>query len=135
MEGIISRRREIDALYRTKLNKIPGIHIPDLPSAKVKFNYSYFPVEIDAEQFGMERDQLYTALQRFNVFSRRYFYPLVPDFACYRNVSVKDPLTKARNIARRILTLPIYDSLALQDVDRICEFIESICPNYGRKRA
>jgi dTDP-4-amino-4,6-dideoxygalactose transaminase len=69
------------------------------------------------------------------VFSRRYFYPLVPDFACYRSVSVKDPLTNARKIARRILTLPIYDSLALQDVDRICEFIESICPNYGRKRA
>ena len=75
MEGIISRRREIDALYRTKLNKIPGIHIPDLPSAKVKFNFSYFPVEIDAEQFGMDRDQLYSRMWTGFASSLNLFVP------------------------------------------------------------
>ena len=126
MDGIISRRQQIDALYRARLKGIPGLHVPELPSGGVKFNYSYFPVEIDADQFGMDRDQLYTALQRFNIFTRRYFYPLVTDFACYRGLSVKDPLTQARKIARRILTLPIYDSLGLPDAERICECIESM---------
>jgi dTDP-4-amino-4,6-dideoxygalactose transaminase len=120
---IISRRRQIDALYRVRLKDVPGIHIPDLPSANVKFNHAYFPVEVEADQFGMDRDQLYAALQRYNVFSRRYFYPLITDFACYRSLSVKDPLTKARKIAKRVLTLPIYDSLAWQDVERICDII------------
>ena len=129
VEGIISRRQKIDALYRMRLKEIPGIHIPELQPSSVKFNYGYFPVEIMSDEFGLDRDQLYNALQRFNVFTRRYFYPLITDFACYRSLSVKDPLTQARKIAHRILTLPIYDSLALQDVDRICECIETTCPN------
>ena len=45
------------------------------------------------------------------------------DFACYRSVSVKDPLTVARRVADGILTLPIYDSLKLDDVDRVCSII------------
>ncbi|MGD0812276.1 MAG: DegT/DnrJ/EryC1/StrS family aminotransferase [Verrucomicrobiota bacterium] len=129
MGGIISRRQQIDALYRTRLKEIPGIHIPRLPSADVEFNYSYFPVEIDAEQFGMDRNQLYSALQRYNVFTRRYFYPLVPEFACYRGLSIKDLLTNARRIAGRILTLPIYDSLGSEDADRICDIIAHLCLN------
>jgi dTDP-4-amino-4,6-dideoxygalactose transaminase len=129
MEGIIARRQQIDALYRARLKEIPGIHVPALPAANVKFNHAYFPVEIDADQFGMDRDQLYTALQRFNVFTRRYFYPLVTDYACYRSLSLKDPLTKARKIAQRVLTLPIYDSLALEDVKRICDVIAHLCQN------
>ncbi|MGO8697119.1 MAG: DegT/DnrJ/EryC1/StrS family aminotransferase [Limisphaerales bacterium] len=123
VEEIISRRERIDALYRTRLKGVPGVHLPELPSANVKFNYAYFPVEINAEEFGMDRDQLYNALMRYNVFTRRYFYPLITDFACYRGLSVKDPLRNARKIAKRVLTLPIYDSLALPDVDRICEMI------------
>jgi dTDP-4-amino-4,6-dideoxygalactose transaminase len=123
VEGIIAARQKIDALYRARLKEIPGLHFPALPSSNVKFNYAYFPVEIEADQFGLERDQLYTALQRFNVFTRRYFYPLVTDYACYRGLAVQDPLTKARAIARRILTLPIYDALSLRDVGRICDMI------------
>jgi dTDP-4-amino-4,6-dideoxygalactose transaminase len=128
LPGIISRRAKIDALYRARLETIPGIHLPALPSANVQANYAYFPVEINADEFGLDRDQLYAALKGYNVISRRYFYPLVTDFACYRSLSVKDPLTKARAIAQRILTLPIYDSLALPDVERICDLIEHICP-------
>ena len=133
LDGIISRRQQIDALYRTRLKEIPGIHIPELPSAQVKFNHAYFPVEIEADQFGMDRDQLYTALQRYNLFTRRYFYPLVTDFACYRSLAVKDPLTTARKIAKRVLTLPIYDSLTLHDVGRICDMIQSLSSGPGRK--
>jgi dTDP-4-amino-4,6-dideoxygalactose transaminase len=129
LEGIISRRKQIDAIYRSRLKEIPGIHVPELPSANVKFNHAYFPVEIEADQFGMDRDQLYTALQRYNVFARRYFYPLVSDFACYRSLSINDPLTAAKRVAQRILTLPIYDSLALEDVEKICDIIAHLCPN------
>jgi dTDP-4-amino-4,6-dideoxygalactose transaminase len=73
----------------------------------------------------MDRDALAARLREFNVFTRRYFYPLVCDFACYRDIQVRDPLTTARAVASRILTLPIYDGLALDDVERICDMIES----------
>ena len=81
------------------------------------------PIEVDEQEFGMSRDALYEKLKEYNVYSRRYFYPLICDYACYRSVSVKDPLTVARRVADRILTLPIYDSLELSDVETICEII------------
>lgn len=120
MEGIIARRSQIDALYRTHLKTIPGIRCPVSLPDNVKCNHAYFPIEIDAKEYGFSRDELYLALKEFNVFTRRYFYPLVTDFACYRDLVHDDPLTVARGVAERILTLPIYDSLALEDVEQIC---------------
>jgi dTDP-4-amino-4,6-dideoxygalactose transaminase len=123
---IINRRREIDGRYRTRLRTIPGIRVPELPPSDVDYNFAYFPVEIEAAEFGMSRDELYTALKGYNVFTRRYFYPLLTDFSCYRHLTVVDPLEVARGVAERILTLPIYDSLALEDVDRICDIISHL---------
>lgn len=126
LPGLIERRRAISVRYREGLSGVPGITIPPPPSAEVEYNHAYFPVEIVEREFGMSRDALYARLKEFNVFTRRYFYPLLCDFACYRNVSVQDPLTVARRVASRILTLPMYDSLPLEDVGRICEIIKSL---------
>jgi dTDP-4-amino-4,6-dideoxygalactose transaminase len=84
------------------------------------------PIEVDEQEFGMDREALYGKLKEWNVYTRRYFYPLVCDFSCYRSVPVSDPLTAARRAADRVLTLPIYDGLELSDVERICEIITSI---------
>jgi dTDP-4-amino-4,6-dideoxygalactose transaminase len=130
--GILERRRGIDALYRQQLAGVPGIHLPALPAASVGYNYAYFPVEVEEAEFGMSRDALYEALKRYNVYSRRYFYPLVTDFACYRSVSVADPLQTARKVAGRILTLPIFESLPLADVERICECIGQLSARASR---
>jgi dTDP-4-amino-4,6-dideoxygalactose transaminase len=126
LDGIISRRAKIDALYRSRLKEIPGIRIPTPTPANVRYNHAYFPIEIDPAKFGMSRDELYAALQKLNVFTRRYFYPLVTDFACYRSLTHKDPLATAHRTAERILTLPIYDSLALHDAERICDIIAQL---------
>ncbi|MEO6992377.1 MAG: DegT/DnrJ/EryC1/StrS family aminotransferase, partial [Lacunisphaera sp.] len=126
MGGIIARRRQIDLLYRTHLKTVPGIRCPAPLPANVDYNHAYFPVEIDAKEYGLSRDGLYLALKEFNVFTRRYFYPLVTDFACYRNLVNDDPLTVARGVAERILTLPIYDSLALEDVEQICGILRQL---------
>ena len=133
LEEIISRRAKIDAIYRSRLKHIPGVQIPSLPASNVRYNHAYFPVEIDEQAFGMCRGALYAALQKYNVFTRRYFYPLVSDFACYRNLSINDPLATAKRVAQRILTLPIYDSLALPDVERICDMIQGLSPACGSK--
>ena len=123
---IIAARRKVYQRYRKQLADTPGIKfVAPLPDT-VGYNYAYMPLEIEPAEFGISRDALYEALKRYNIFSRRYFYPLVCDFACYRSIPVSDPLTVARAVADRILTLPIYHDLSLDDVDRICEVIAEI---------
>jgi dTDP-4-amino-4,6-dideoxygalactose transaminase len=126
LDDIIEKRSRITDLYRQRLKKIPGIRLAPPLSPHVKYNHVYFPIEVDEDEFGMSRDQLYEKLKEFNVFSRRYFYPLLCDYACYRSISIKDPLTVARRAADRILTLPIYDGLELSDVETICEIMMSL---------
>ena len=126
MPAIIAQRKLLYERYCQLLSEVPGIHLVPPLSPDVVYNYAYMPIEVDAEPFGLSRDGLYEKLKRFNVFSRRYFYPLICDFACYRSIPMNDPLTVARSVAGRILTLPIYSDLAISDVERICEIIRHV---------
>ncbi len=123
---IIEKRRLLTNCYRQRLETIPGIYLPPQPQAEVDYNYAYFPVEVNEREYGMSRDQLYESLKQYNVFTRRYFYPLICDFACYRNVPVTDILEVAQGVAERILTLPIYFDLELEEVEGICDLFVSI---------
>jgi dTDP-4-amino-4,6-dideoxygalactose transaminase len=126
LDEIISKRAIITRLYRQCLAEIPGIHLTPLLSPDIAYNHAYMPIEVDDNEYGMSREALYIKLKQFNVYTRRYFYPLVCDFSCYRSIPVNDTLTVARRVANRILTLPIYDGLALSDVQTLCEIIASL---------
>jgi dTDP-4-amino-4,6-dideoxygalactose transaminase len=123
LDGTIRKRAGITELYRSRLKDVPGIHLVPALSPDVQYNYAYMPVEIDEKEFGMSRDALYEKLKEWNVYSRRYFYPLICDYPCYRSISVNGNLAVARRVADRILTLPIYDALELSDVESICEIM------------
>jgi len=126
LEEMIEERARIVELYRQLLEDSAGIHLTPVMPPDIRCNYGYMTVEVDEKEFGMSRDRLYEELKKYNVFSRRYFYPLICDYACYRSVAVKDPLTVARNVANRILTLPIYDGLELSSVEKICDIIHDL---------
>jgi dTDP-4-amino-4,6-dideoxygalactose transaminase len=126
LDEIIEKSRQIDALYRERLGAVPGIHIPPPLPEDIRYNYAYMPIEVDEKEFGLSRDELFEKLKQYNVLSRRYFYPLVCDFSCYQNLSASDPLTVARRVSSRILTLPTYYDLRLDDVNRICDIITGI---------
>lgn len=124
MGNLIEKQKQIDATYRECLKDVPGIRFcPEVSDDNVQQNYSYVPVELNKKEFGLSRDELYTRLKEYNVFARRYFYPLVCDFACYQKLSVNGPLTIARKVSERILTLPTYYELSVDEVHRICEMI------------
>jgi dTDP-4-amino-4,6-dideoxygalactose transaminase len=123
---IMEKLRLIASTYRTVLAGIPGIRVAALPAPGVEYNHSYFPMEVDQREFGASRDDLYDELKEWNVFTRRYFYPLVTDFACYRGVVREGDLPVARRVASRIITLPIFSDLGLDDVLRIGEIIRHI---------
>jgi len=126
IDGIIARSRNIDKLYRNLLKDVHGIKFPPPFPGNVLYNYAYEPVEIIEEEFGMSRDALYNKLKEYNVHCRRYFYPLVCDYACYQNIAVNDPLIVGRRVSQQILTLPIYDNLAIDEVENICEIINNL---------
>lgn len=116
----INKRKIVVDQYKKLLGNVKGItFVKELPS--VKKNYAYLPVLFD--NFKKNRDEVFDELRRENIFARKYFYPLVSDFACYKEDydSYKTPI--AKYIANNILTLPLYGDLNLDDVDRICEVI------------
>jgi dTDP-4-amino-4,6-dideoxygalactose transaminase len=123
IDSLIEQRRQVDAVYRERLRDIPGLKMPPELPQHIGYNYAYVPVEIYECEFGVSRDGLYEELKTFNIFTRRYFYPLVCDFSCYRSLAVTDPLTIARGVADRILTLPVYHDLPIDNVHRICDAI------------
>lgn len=133
IDGIIVKRNQLAEVYRTRLAAIPGIRLPARVAGDVRYNSGYFCVEVDEEAYGLSRDGLNHQLKQYNVWTRRYFYPLVCDYACYRSVSVTDPLTVARRAAKRILSLPIYDALELSDVEKICDIIQRLASACSQK--
>jgi dTDP-4-amino-4,6-dideoxygalactose transaminase len=123
---IIDKRAKITDLYRERLRGVAGIRLVPPFTSGIEYNHAYLPIEVDQHEYGLNRDELYLKLKTFNVFTRRYFYPLVCDFPCYRALVTRDPLKNARKVADSILTLPIYDDLKLEDVERICLIIQEI---------
>lgn len=118
----IDKRRSVVSRYRERLEGIPGVKMV-VPSQGVQSNYSYMPVLFDPQVFGSTRDDVFEALAAEGIGARKYFYPLVTDFACYRNVYCSDRTPVAKRVAEQVLTLPLYADLALDDVDRICNVV------------
>jgi len=115
----IAKRKKIVELYKDILGGTDGIVIcPE--QAGVKSNYAYFPVVIDEAKLKKSRDDIFTALAKENIFARKYFYPLVQDYDCYKDKYTSDTTPIAQYVANRVLTLPLYSDLSLDTVNRIC---------------
>lgn len=117
----ISKRKMVVGRYIEQLSNIDGIKISK-PQLGVKSNYAYFPVVFDG--YKKNRDEVLEELKVYNIFARKYFYPLTNSFNCYKYQYNVDDTPVAKYIAERVLTLPLYADLDLEDVDRICEIIK-----------
>jgi len=119
----IDRRHEIDQLYRNGLQGVPGIHCMQL-SSFTSYNYSYFPILVEKE-YPLLRDELYEKLRQNNIYTRRYFYPLITEFPMYRGLpgAPQSNLPVARKVADQVICLPIYPQLLSEDAARIVSLI------------
>ena len=126
IERGIQRRKKIVEIYRELLRDIEGItYLKDMKN--VKHNYAYFPIIIDENKYGKSRDEVFEKLKEYNVFARKYFYPLTSDFECYKDIEGnKDNLKNSKYISNRVITLPLYEDLEMEDVEYICELINYI---------
>ena len=124
VDGEIAKRQKVAQYYREALKDVPGISmLYDIPG--VRHNYAYFPIRVNAKQYGMTRDELYDKLKTNNIMSRRYFYPLCSDFPTYRGFpsATAENLPVATQVAREILCLPMFADLTEEDQKRIISFI------------
>lgn len=124
VDAAIEARHQVAIKYREALRPVEGItFMDDMPG--VKHNYSYFPIFVDAEKYGMTRDELYEKMRNHNVLGRRYFYPLISTFSTYRGLPSAAPenLPKAHKMADSVICLPMHHELSAEDVNRVLELI------------
>lgn len=118
----IIKRKAIVERYRERFSTIKGIKLSPIQEDVVS-NYAYFPIVIDEEVFGKNRDCVAEQLAKEGVFARKYFYPLTNAFDCYKDRFSVDNTPVALDVSKKVLTLPLYADLSLVDVDRICNII------------
>ena len=124
VDAAIEARHQVAVKYREVLRNVEGItFFDDMPG--VKHNYSYFPIFVDAEKYGMTRDELYFKMKSQNVLGRRYFYPLISDFSTYRGLESAAPenLPNAHKMADSVICLPMHHLLSEEDIQRVLECI------------
>ena len=119
IEGEIIKRKQVVSWYYELLGDLRGIKL-NKSDKDTKRNYAYFPVLFDESDM---RDRIYDVLREENIYSRKYFYPITADAACFKNKYKKVDLSKARDFSKRILVLPLYADLDKESVERICEVI------------
>ena len=124
VDAAIDARRKVANAYRQALRDVEGISFyDDMPG--VRHNYSYFPIFVDAEKYGMTRDELYFKMKDANVLGRRYFYPLISDFSTYKGLSsaTRENLPNAYKIADSVLCLPMHHALTDADLERVINLV------------
>ena len=124
VETAIANRQKVANRYREALKNVRGVRFfDDIPG--VRHNYSYFPIFIKADEYGMSRDELYFKMKEANVLGRRYFYPLISTFSTYRGLPSAAPenLPVATRLANEVICLPMHHELSDSDIDRILSLI------------
>ena len=124
VDAAIEARHQVAIRYREALRGVKGItFFDDIPG--VRHNYSYFPVFVDAEEYGMSRDELYFKLRDKGIWGRRYFYPLISTFSTYRGLpsASRENLPVAHKMADSVICLPMHHELSNEDIVRTIDFI------------
>ena len=125
VDAAIEARHQVAIRYREALRDVKGItFFDDMPG--VRHNYSYFPIFVDAEEYGMTRDELYFKMREQGVLGRRYFYPLISTFSTYRGLpsAEKENLPKAHKMADSVICLPMHHGLEDFDIQKIVSLIK-----------
>ena len=124
VDAAIAARQKVVVAYREALRNVEGISFwDDMPG--VRHNYSYFPIFVDAEKYGMTRDELYMKMKDQGVWGRRYFYPLISEFSTYRGLESSRPenLPNAHMMADTVICLPMHHALSEEEINRIIDCI------------
>lgn len=118
----IAKRKLVVERYRARLGEVAGLQLNPVQE-HVQSNYAYFPVIFDEKVFGYSRNEIYERLAKHDIVARKYFYPLTNTFDCFHGMFDVNETPVALQLSKRVLTLPLYPDLPLEEVDRICDII------------
>lgn len=121
IDECIAARAGAAGRYNERLGNVPGIRLCT-PQKDVLPNYAYYPVYFDECVFGRSRDDVFEELKKHDIFARKYFYPAINEMTCYRGQYNRNTPV-AHDVSQHILTLPLYEGLSQEEVDRICDVI------------
>lgn len=124
IDAAIEARHQVAMRYREVLRGVEGITFFD-DMQGVKHNYSYFPIFVDADKYGMTRDELYVKMREQEVFGRRYYYPLISSFSPYSALPSASPsnLPNAHKMSDSVICLPMHHGLSDGDIERVINLI------------
>lgn len=122
LDDEISKRKMVAECYRNRLARVDGIRLNSVRD-NVQSNYAYFPIVIDEKVFGSSRNEVFDKLAENGIGARKYFYPLTNTFDCFHGKYDVGLTPIALHVSKRVLTLPLYADLAVEDVERICDVI------------
>ena len=120
IDDAIAKRKLAGDRYWERLENVEGIYCPK-PNEDTVWNYAYFPVIFDG--FRLDRNQVQAKLGEHNIYARKYFFPITNEAKCYEGMFADVNVPIAKKAADTVLTLPMYEDLTLDDVDRICDII------------
>ena len=124
VDTAIANRKAVAEKYRAALKDVPGIRmLKDIEG--VRHNYAYFPIFIDEATYGLSRDALYEKLKEYNIYGRRYFYPLISTFSAYKGLESANPanLPVAHKLANQVLCLPMFADLDEEGINRVIDVV------------
>ena len=122
IDKAIEKRKKITERYDQRLGGFDGIKLNKI-KAGVESNYAYYPISVDYKVAGFTRNDVFDELAKYNIHARKYFYPITNTMECFHGRFSALDTPNALKISKEILTLPIYEELELEDVDRICDII------------
>lgn len=120
---VYEKRKILYKVYRESLEDVKGIRFFH-KNMDIEWNYSYFPILIENDYI-MNRDGLYEILKRNNIYARKYFYPITADQICFKNKYKNNNLENARQLSERVLVLPFYENLNIEDINRIVKIVKN----------
>lgn len=120
-----NNRKLIKDTYKKMLKNIKGISFVPTNDEETKSSFQYLTIRIDKNLFGKSRNFVYDELKKYNVFARKYFYPLCSEYPFCKQYksSNKSRLPVANKVVEEVLALPFYGKLKINEVKIICRII------------
>ena len=125
IEDAIASRGIASRKYRELLENVEGLQL-SIVQEGVESNYAYFPIVVHPEVFGCTREDIVEALEKEGIGARKYFFPLTNTVGTFNGRYSTEDTPVAARISENVLCLPLYEGLAEEDVERICNIIKQL---------
>ena len=125
LDSFIMRRRQIAACYRSAFSGIPGVQLPvELPNRN--HTYHLFPIRIDSELIGLDREQFIRQLQKANIGTSVHFIPL-HRHSYYQKTFGYQPsqFPMAEQLFEGMFSLPLYPKMTDEDVSDVIRAVQT----------